>query len=56
MEIKKENTLFAGLYCSVNIAAAPAKNHLKFTVSEMKIGARCAAVSAYKLQFVDKSI
>jgi len=31
--------LFARLYCIANIAAAPAKNHLKFTISKMKIGA-----------------
>jgi hypothetical protein len=48
--------LFARLYCRANIAAAPAKNHFKFTVSKMKIGARYAAIPAYKSQHVDKTI
>jgi hypothetical protein len=34
---------------------SPVKNHLKFTVSKMKIGEQCVTVSTYKLQHVDKS-
>jgi len=52
---KRENRLFARLYCIANIAAAPAKNHLKFTVSKMKM-ARDVRYPAYKLQHVDKTI
>ena len=35
---------------------SPVKNHLKFTVSKMKICERRAAIAAYKSQHIDKSI
>jgi len=57
---KNENKIYSSpdytVYFVSDIAAAPAQNHLKFTASKMKIGEQCAAVSAYKLQHVDKSI
>jgi hypothetical protein len=53
---KNENRFFAGLYYSANTGATPAKNHLKNTISKMKIVAQYAAVSVYKLHHVDKSI